>query len=169
MEKAHILIAKEIHAWERKEDMATKRVKAKAAKKSEGSRSLLGAVGTGVLAGSLIWVILLIGLSFLIVRSGVPEKLILRCVFLLAACAAVSAGAVCTRLAKAGILVPGLVAGILLLAVVWALSLALASGESGAVSVPLKLLLCAEFPFFSLIGAKLASGKRRSVRRPVRS
>ena len=144
--------------------MATKRVKAKAAKKSEGSRSLLGAVGTGVLAGSLIWVILLIGLSFLIVRSGEPEKLILPCVFLLAACAAVSA-----RLAKAGILVPGLVAGILLLAVVWALSLALASGESGAVSVPLKLLLCAEFPVFSLIGAKLASGKRRSVRRLVRS
>lgn len=148
--------------------MATKRAKAKAAKKSEGSRSLLGAVGTGVLAGSLIWVILLIGLSFLIVRSGEPEKLILPCVFLLAACAAVSAGAVCTRFAKAGV-VPGLISGIVLLAVVWALSLALASGESGSVSVPLKLLLCAEFPVFSLIGAKLASGKRRSVRRPARS
>ena len=98
-------------------------------------------------------------------RRSEPEKLILPCVFLLAACAAVSAGAVCSRFAACGVLVSGLAAGGILLGVVWALSLMLAFGAGGSASPLLKVLLCAEFPLFATIGAKLAAGKPAAKRR----
>ena len=143
-------------------------------KRKKGERvqiPLAKALAAGTLAVGLVWIILLIGLSVLIVKSTEPEKLILPCVFLLAACAAVCSGAVCARLAGAGILMPGLAAGVLLLAVVWVLSLAFAYGTSGEVSLPLKLLLCGEFPLFSLVGARFTAArgaKPRSFRKAVR-
>lgn len=145
--------------------MSTKRKKSEAVK-----IPLVKALAAGTLVGSLVWVGLLIALSLVIVRGKEPEKLILPCVFLLAASAALSAGAVCARFAANGILVPGLASGAVLLGVVWMLSLALAGGASGSVSVPLKVLLCVEFPFFSFIGAKLAvPRKRNGVRKRMRT
>ena len=79
--------------------------------------------------------------------------------------AAVSAGAVCSRFASCGVLVSGLAAGGILLGVVWALSLMLAFGAGGSASPLLKVLLCAEFPLFATIGAKLAAGKPAAKRR----
>lgn len=134
-------------------------------KKRETGQPLVKALAMGTLTGSLVWIGLLIALSLLIVRRSEPEKLILPCVFLLAACAAVSAGAVCSRFAACGVLVSGLAAGGILLGVVWALSLALAFGAGGSSSPLLKVLLCAEFPLFATIGAKLAAGKRAAKRR----
>ena len=112
-----------------------------------------------------MWIGLLIAASLLIVRGSEPEKLILPCVFLLAACAAASAGAVCSRFAACGVLVSGLAVGGILLCVVWVLSLALAFGTGGSASPALKVLLCAEFPLFATIGAKLACGKGAAKRR----
>lgn len=134
-------------------------------KKRETGQPLVKALAMGTLTGSLVWIGLLIALSLLIVRRSEPEKLILPCVFLLAACAAVSAGAVCSRFAACGVLVSGLAAGGILLGVVWALSLVLAFGAGGSASPLLKVLLCAEFPLFATIGAKLAAGKRAAKRR----
>ena len=134
-------------------------------KKRETGQPLVKALAMGTLTGSLVWIGLLIALSLLIVRRSEPEKLILPCVFLLAACAAVSAGAVCSRFAACGVLVSGLAAGGILLGVVWALSLMLAFGAGGSASPLLKVLLCAEFPVFATIGAKLAAGKRAAKRR----
>ena len=122
------------------------------------------ALAVGTLVGGLVWATLLIGLSLLIVRTSEPEKLILPCAFLLAACAAACAGGVCARLAKKRVLVPGLASGAALLLVIGALSLVFACG-SGQTSPLLKGLLCAEFPLFSVIGARLAlpksGGKKR--------
>ena len=134
-------------------------------KKRETGQPLVKALAMGTLTGSLVWIGLLIALSLLIVRRSEPEKLILPCVFLLAACAAVSAGAVCSRFAACGVLVSGLAAGGILLGVVWALSLVLAFGAGGSASPLLKALLCAEFPLFATIGAKLAAGKPAAKRR----
>ena len=134
-------------------------------KKRETGQPIVKALAMGTLTGSLVWIGLLIALSLLIVRRSEPEKLILPCVFLLAACAAVSAGAVCSRFAACGVLVSGLAAGGILLGVVWALSLVLAFGAGGSASPLLKVLLCAEFPLFATIGAKLAAGKRTAKRR----
>lgn len=134
-------------------------------KKRETRQPLVKALAMGTLTGSLVWIGLLIALSLLIVRRSEPEKLILPCVFLLAACAAVSAGAVCSRFASCGVLVSGLAAGGILLGVVWALSLVLAFGAGGSASPLLKVLLCAEFPLFATIGAKLAAGKPAAKRR----
>lgn len=134
-------------------------------KKRETGQPLVKALAMGTLTGSLVWIGLLIALSLLIVRRSEPEKLILPCVFLLAACAAVSAGAVCSRFASCGVLVSGLAAGGILLGVVWALSLMLAFGAGGSASPLLKVLLCAEFPLFATIGAKLAAGKPAAKRR----
>ena len=134
-------------------------------KKRETGQPLVKALAMGTLTGSLVWIGLLIALSLLIVRRSEPEKLILPCVFLLAACAAVSSGAVCSRFAACGVLVSGLAAGGILLGVVWALSLMLAFGAGGSASPLLKVLLCAEFPLFATIGAKLAAGKRAAKRR----
>lgn len=134
-------------------------------KKRETGQPLVKALAMGTLTGSLVWIGLLIALSLLIVRRSEPEKLILPCVFLLAACAAVSAGAVCSRFAACGVLVSGLAAGGILLGVVWALSLVLAFGAGGSASPLLKVLLCAEFPLFATIGAKLAAGKPAAKRR----
>ncbi len=134
-------------------------------KKRETGMPLVKALAMGTLTGSLVWIGLLIALSLLIVRRSEPEKLILPCVFLLAACAAVSAGAVCSRFAACGVLVSGLAAGGILLGVVWALSLVLAFGAGGSASPLLKVLLCAEFPLFATIGAKLAAGKPAAKRR----
>ena len=134
-------------------------------KKRATGMPLVKALAMGTLTGSLVWIGLLIALSLLIVRRSEPEKLILPCVFLLAACAAVSAGAVCSRFAACGVLVSGLAAGGILLGVVWALSLVLAFGAGGSASPLLKVLLCAEFPLFATIGAKLAAGKPAAKRR----
>lgn len=134
-------------------------------KKRETGQPLVKALAMGTLTGSLVWIGLLIALSLFIVRRSEPEKLILPCVFLLAACAAVSAGAVCSRFAACGVLVSGLAAGGILLGVVWALSLMLAFGAGGSASPLLKVLLCAEFPLFATIGAKLAAGKPAAKRR----
>lgn len=134
-------------------------------KKRETGQPLVKALAMGTLTGSLVWIGLLIALSLLIVRRSEPEKLILPCVFLLAACAAVSAGAVCSHFASCGVLVSGLAAGGILLGVVWALSLMLAFGAGGSASPLLKVLLCAEFPLFATIGAKLAAGKPAAKRR----
>ena len=134
-------------------------------KKRETGQPLVKALAMGTLTGSLVWIGLLIALSLLIVRRSEPEKLILPCVFLLAACAAVSAGAVCSRFAACGVLVSGLAAGGILLGVVWALSLMLAFGAGGSASPLLKVFLCAEFPLFATIGAKLAAGKPAAKRR----
>lgn len=134
-------------------------------KKRETGQPLVKALAMGTLTGSLVWIGLLIALSLLIVRRSEPEKLILPCVFLLAACAAVSAGAVCSRFASCGVLVSGLATGGILLGVVWALSLMLAFGAGGSASPLLKVLLCAEFPLFATIGAKLAAGKPAAKRR----
>ena len=134
-------------------------------KKRETGQPLVKALAMGTLTGSLVWIGLLIALSLLIVRRSEPEKLILPCVFLLAACAAVSAGAVCSRFASCGVLVSGLAVGGILLCVVWVLSLALAFGTGGSASPALKVLLCAEFPLFATIGAKLACGKGAAKRR----
>ena len=134
-------------------------------KKRETGQPLVKALAMGTLTGSLVWIGLLIALSLFIVRRSEPEKLILPCVFLLAACAAVSAGAVCSRFASCGVLVSGLAAGGILLGVVWALSLMLAFGSGGSASPLLKVLLCAEFPLFATIGAKLAAGKPAAKRR----
>ena len=134
-------------------------------KKRETGQPLVKALAMGTLTGSLVWIGLLIALSLLIVRRSEPEKLILPGVFLLAACAAVSAGAVCSRFAACGVLVSGLAAGGILLGVVWALSLVLAFGAGGSASPLLKVLLCAEFTLFATIGAKLAAGKPAAKRR----
>ena len=134
-------------------------------KKRETGQPLAKALVMGTLTGSLVWIGLLIAASLLIVRGSEPEKLILPCVFLLAACAAASAGAVCSRFAACGVLVSGLAVGGILLCVVWVLSLALAFGTGGSASPLLKVLLCAEFPLFATIGAKLAAGKRAAKRR----
>ena len=133
-------------------------------KKRETGQPLAKALVMGTLTGSLVWIGLLIAASLLIVRGSEPEKLILPCVFLLAACAAASAGAVCSRFAACGVLVSGLAVGGILLCVVWVLSLALAFGTGGSASPALKVLLCAEFPLFATIGAKLACGKGAAKR-----
>lgn len=138
---------------------------AKRKKRETGRKPLAKALVMGTLTGSLVWIGLLIAASLLIVRGSEPEKLILPCVFLLAACAAASAGAVCSRFAACGVLVSGLAVGGILLCVVWVLSLALAFGTGGSASPALKVLLCAEFPLFATIGAKLACGKSAAKRR----
>ena len=130
---------------------------AKRKKRATGQKPLAKALAMGTLTGSLVWIGLLIAASLLIVRGSEPEKLILPCVFLLAACAAASAAC--------GVLVSGLAVGGILLCVVWVLSLALAFGTGGSASPALKVLLCAEFPLFATIGAKLACGKSAAKRR----
>lgn len=143
--------------------MTAKRKKAPESKKASFFKAL--AIGAGV--GIAVWAVLLVGASYLIAGRAEPEKLILPAVFLLAATAAFVAGIVSGKLSGSGVLAPGLITGVLLLAAVWAVSLVCAAGAPGTASLPLKALLCVEFPLFAVIGARMAlpSGKPKRRRR----
>lgn len=126
--------------------------------------SLGKALAIGLGTGLAVWAALLLGASAVIAGFDDPERYIMPAVFLLAATAAFTAGAVSGRLFGGGVLAPGLLSGGVLLLAVWALSLACAGGGDTMTSLPLKLVLCAEFLFFALIGARIAKPARKKVR-----
>ena len=129
--------------------------------------SAFKAIGTSTLSGLIVWTVLLFIASYIISKLSVPENFIIPAVFILAALSSLTSGAVCTRLMKKRSYFPGLITGGILILLVFVLSL-LCAGNGGAVSTPLKALICVDFLVFSLLGAKLAlpgAPKKRKRRR----
>lgn len=144
--------------------------KNKAGDSSKGTVSgLVKALGIGMGSGVIVWTVMLFGTAWLLVRTAEPEKFIIPAVFVLAAASSLTSSCVASKLSASRSFIPGLVTGGVLLFAVWAISLACA-GADGEISVILKLLLCADFLIFSLLGGKLTqpSGKRPKKKRKMR-
>ena len=140
--------------------------KPKATAKSK-TTSTFKAIGTSTMSGLIVWTVLLFIASYIISKLSQPENFIIPAVFILAALSSLTSGMVCTKLMRKRSLLPGLMAGGMLILLVFVLSV-LCAGNEGAVSVPLKALICVDFVIFSILGAKLAipgSQKRRKSRR----
>ena len=121
-------------------------------------RSLVCGAGTGV----VVWTILLFTSALVLSKLTQPEIFIMPVVFVQAAVASFFAAVCTSKLSKIRSLLPGVLTGAVLIFAVTAISLA-CSGNSGEVSILLKVLLCIDFLMFSLIGAKIAmpSTKRK--------
>ena len=129
--------------------------------KGKGASSLGRAVPMGIGVGTAVWIVLLIAFSYFISRAGDPEGFIIPSVFVLASVSALAAGFTAGRIFRGSFLASGLLTGAALLLIVWAISLVCAGG--GETSPILKILICADFVLFSLIGARLSipSGKHK--------
>ncbi|MBP5246198.1 MAG: TIGR04086 family membrane protein [Clostridia bacterium] len=134
-------------------------------RKKTGSVPFAKALLFGTLAGLSAWTVLLVIAAYVLSGRSEPENYIIPAVFALAALSALIAGLTVSKTSDYGVLLPGIVQGLTLLALVFVLSLAF-SGDKGEESVALKALLCADFLIFSLLGAKLAqkSPKKRAGR-----
>lgn len=129
--------------------------------------STFKAIGTSTVSGLIVWTILLFVASYIISKLSGPENFIIPAVFILAAVSSLVSGIVCTKMMKKRSLLPGLISAGVLILLVFILSV-LCAGNEGAVSAPLKALICVDFIAFSLLGAKLAvpgAPKRRKSRR----
>lgn len=144
--------------------------KNRASDSSKGSAlGMARALGIGMGSGVIVWTALLFVAAWLLVRMAEPERFIIPAVFVLAAVSSFTSSCIASKLCGARSFVPGLVTGGALLFAVWAISLACA-GSEGEISVVFKLLLCADFIIFSLLGGKLTqpSGKRPKKKRKMR-
>lgn len=121
-------------------------------------RSLACGAGIGV----IVWTLLLFASALILSKLSQPEVFIMPAVFIQAAVASLFASVCASKLSRLRSFLPGILTGAVLIFAVTAISLA-CSGNSGEVSILLKILLCVDFLMFSLIGAKIAmpSAKRK--------
>ena len=130
-------------------------------RKKTGSAPFAKALLFGTIAGIAVWTVLLVAAAYFLSGQNEPENYIIPAVFTLAALSALCAGLTVAKMLKNGVLLPGIAQGLILLALVFALSLAF-SGDKGEESLAMKALLCGDFLIFSVLGAKLAQKSPKS-------
>ncbi len=123
------------------------------------------AVGAGV--GVAVWAGLLLCASAIISGLATPENYILPAVFVLAALSAFAAGGVSGRFCRS-VLLPGISTGAVLVALVFVLSLACSGSNTNSSSPVFNIILCIDFVFFALLGAKIAVPSAAKPKRRTR-
>ena len=146
--------------------MVLKKRKNTAAVKSKAD-SFLKSTFMGAAMGVVLWLLLLVAVSYLLSGFDEPENFETAAAFLLVAVCSFASGFITLKLYGVRNILPGIMSGGILLLLVWALSLAL-SQSNGIGTVPLKLILVFNFIFFAFLGALSGRPSTRAKRRTGR-